>query len=101
MAQPRLSDSLSELTCISMNVPGHIPLRQEHTVFTAYLFVKYVLLSHHLQGMSVTLVVTDSVKPQAVIPKEVVRLYSPWYIFEMCVCLKTEKESMQAKVMCG
>lgn len=48
MAQPWLADSLSELTCISMNVPGHVPLRQEHIVFTAYLFVKYVLLSHHL-----------------------------------------------------
>lgn len=59
---------------MSMDVPGHVPLRQEHTVFTAYLFVKYVLLSHHLKGMSLTLIVTDSVKSQAVIPKEVVRL---------------------------
>lgn len=74
MAQPWLSDSLSELTCMSMDIPGHIPLRQEQTVFTAYLFVKYVLLSHHLKGMSLTLVVIDSVKSQAVIPKEVVRL---------------------------
>lgn len=43
MANPWLSDSLSELTCMSMDVPGHIPPRQAHTAFTAYLFVKYVL----------------------------------------------------------
>lgn len=51
--------------------------------------------------MSLTLVVIDSVKSQAVIPKEVVRLYGPWYIsdFEIYVFLETGKEFMQKKVM--
>lgn len=30
---PAMADSLSELTCISMNVPGHIPLQQEHSIY--------------------------------------------------------------------
>lgn len=72
-------------------------------MFTDYLFVKYYASVLSLLSSVINPGSERQCPIPAVIPKEVVRLYGPWYIsgFKMCVCLKTGKEFMQKKVMWG